>query len=321
MILDRGIYSDYLKLYYESFGYQVEIIPSMSEEILALGRENTNSKEYLTFTAMLGSVLAKSQKEKDSVQFLLPQNLGSEASGQYARVIYDFLKQKQLDQHSIVVYNEEKLYQDAKDLDALFRVFVAGDLAYLFKNKAMNHIPSWEEIMKSIHEIHCTKKKIAAIGEMDMLTVLDEGILDTLEQEYQVIRTPQAELFLFAWIDNGMNKKEAQKYISYLEQISDVLKDNSPYSHHFNQLLEIADNYLPKFSGDNGRYRYAKTVEISERVNAILMLSARYENTAMILEMRDIQNACKAPVYDIKLDHDFDENSWSKLKSFLYYCK
>ena len=45
------------------------------------------------------------------------------------------------------------------------------------------------------------------------------------------------------------------------------------------------------------------------------------ENTAMILEMRDIQNACKAPVYDIKLDHDFDENAWSKLKSFLYYCK
>lgn len=321
MLLDRGVFSEYLKLYYKSFGYQVEIIPSMNEEILALGRENTNSKEYLTFTAMLGSVLAKAQIEKESVQFLLPQNLGSEASGQYARVIYDFLAQKQLDKHSIVVYNEETLYQSAKDLDSLFRVLVAGDLAYLFQNKAMDHIPSYQEIMELIQEIDNTKKKIAVIGEMDMLTVLDEGILDTLEKEYQVIRTPQAELFLFAWIENGMNKKEAEKYISYLEQISDVLKENSPYSHHFNRLLAIADTYLPKFSGDNGRYRYAKAIEISERVNAVLMLSARYENTAMILEMRDIQNVSKAPVYDIKLDHDFDENSWSKLKSFLYYCK
>ncbi len=321
MLLDRGYYSDYLKLYFESFGYQVEVIPSMNDEILKIGRENTNTKEYLTFTSMVGSVLSSARQELKNVQYFLPQTLGAEVDGQYARVIYDLLKNNGLERHTIVSETIENIHVDALDLDLLMRSLVLGDLSYYYEHKVSNEILSWEEIFEYIHEKETRKKKIAVIGELAMMTTLDEGILESLEKDYDVLRNPIAEQMLFLWIDNKMDDTVSKKYITILEKLSELLKENSIYSSNFKGLQEITNRELPMFSGGNGRYRYAKAIQMSEKVNAVLLLSPRYENTSMILEMRDIQNICKAPVYDIRLDHDFDENAWSKLKSFLYYCK
>lgn len=312
MILDRGPYSKYLKAYYEQRDYQAEIIPSMNEEILSIGRAYTNSKEYLTFTTMVGAVLSAAKKEKEQVQFLLAQTLGSEADGLYPRVIYNLLMN-----HKLVIPTFEKLYNQV-DLDSFMRLLVAGDLEYLLKTE-FSSIPTWDEIYQSI-QLKSKSKTIAAIGEMDILTNLDEGILETLEKDYTIFRTPMAELFLFAWMDNGLSEQEAKPYIQHLEKIA-AMQENNPYSLDFMKLFEIADTYLPKFSGGNGRYRFAKAVQISESVDAILMMAPRYENTSMILEMRELQNLCKAPLYDLKLDADFDESAWTKLRSFLYYCQ
>lgn len=73
-------------------------------------------------------------------------------------------------------------------------------------------------------------------------------------------------------------------------------------------------------AGGNGRYRYAKAVELSGRTNAVLTLAPRYENTAMILDMRGLHDACSAPLFQLSLDNDWDETAWSRLRSFLYYC-
>ena len=51
------------------------------------------------------------------------------------------------------------------------------------------------------------------------------------------------------------------------------------------------------------------------------MMAPRYENTAMVLNMRGIHDPIQAPVYDLSLDGDFDEAGWEKLRSFLYYCE
>ena len=40
------------------------------------------------------------------------------------------------------------------------------------------------------------------------------------------------------------------------------------------------------------------------------MMAPRYENTAMVLNMRGIHDHCQAPVYDLSLDGDFDEAGW-----------
>ena len=321
MILNHGYYSDYLKQYFEALGYKTEVIPSINEEILKIGRENTNTKEYLTFTTMVGSVLCSAKQEKESVQYLLPQTLGAEADGQYARVIYDSLKTNGLDRHALVTKNIENLHNEASDFDLLFRCLVLGDLSYFYGHKVSNKILSWDEIFNLVHQKEIKKKKIAVIGELAMITTLDEGILEVLEDDYGVLRNPIAEQMLFLWTDNKMNEELSNRYISYIERINKIFKEDSPYSDDFKELQQIANRELPMFSGGNGRYRYAKAIQMSKKVNAVLLLSPRYENTSMILEMRDIQNSCKTPVYDIKLDQDFDENAWSKLKSFLYYCK
>lgn len=73
-------------------------------------------------------------------------------------------------------------------------------------------------------------------------------------------------------------------------------------------------------SGANGRYRFAKAVDMSDRADAVLTLAPRYENADIILNMRGVDEACAAPVYHIMLDHDWDETAWAKLRSFLYYC-
>ena len=62
------------------------------------------------------------------------------------------------------------------------------------------------------------------------------------------------------------------------------------YSSSFEQLSEIADRYLPQFAGGNGRYRYAKAIQMGEVVDAVLSMAPRYENTAMVLEMRELKN-------------------------------
>ncbi len=54
-------------------------------------------------------------------------------------------------------------------------------------------------------------------------------------------------------------------------------------------------------------------------LQGILMLAPRYENTAMILEMRGLKEACKAPVFEMSMDNDWDEAAWGRLRSFLYY--
>ena len=77
---------------------------------------------------------------------------------------------------------------------------------------------------------------------------------------------------------------------------------------------------LPNFAGGNGRYRYAKAVELSARVNAVLTLAPRYENAAMILNMRGLHDACHTPLFQLSLDNDWDETAWRRLRSFLYYC-
>lgn len=70
-----------------------------------------------------------------------------------------------------------------------------------------------------------------------------------------------------------------------------------------------------------GRYRYAKAVQMSANVSAVLTAAPRYENAAMILDMRGLREACQAPLLELSFDHDWDETAWARLRSFLYYCR
>ena len=102
--------------------------------------------------------------------------------------------------------------------------------------------------------------------------------------------------------------------------IGNLLERRNPFSSGDQELFSTADYYLPNFAGANGRFRFAKTVELSKKTDAMLTIAPRYENTSMILQMRGLKQACQASLYEISIDHDWDEASWSKLRSFLYYA-
>lgn len=114
-----------------------------------------------------------------------------------------------------------------------------------------------------------------------------------------------------------------QKYgIKYKEMdaVSHALGTAGTFSAHRAELFEIADRSLGRFAGNNGRYRYGKAVQMGESVRAVLAMAPRYENTAMVLQLRGLAESCKVPLYEIALDGDWDESGWTGLRSFLYYC-
>ena len=108
--------------------------------------------------------------------------------------------------------------------------------------------------------------------------------------------------------------------LTEMQTLGNELGAHSAFAEDAETLFLIADSALPNFSGGNGRYRYAKAVELSGRTNAVLTLAPRYENTAMILDMRGLHDACSPPLFQLSLDNDWDETAWSRLRSFLYYC-
>lgn len=137
------------------------------------------------------------------------------------------------------------------------------------------------------------------------------------------MRAPLIEYLMFLWLDNAETTQDRQKLEELwgrLEKIGQALGNRSAFAKSMESLIRLADRHLPHFAGANGRYRFAKAVDMSDRADAVLTLAPRYENADIILNMRGVDEACAAPVYHIMLDHDWDETTWAKLRSFLYYC-
>ncbi len=139
-----------------------------------------------------------------------------------------------------------------------------------------------------------------------------------------MLRSPLSEALWFLWKDNLDENKPSAGWLDQMQRqmqtLGNELGAHSAFAEDAETLFLIADSALPNFSGGNGRYRYAKAVELSSRTNAVLTLAPRYENTAMILDMRGLHDACSAPLFQLSLDNDWDETAWSRLRSFLYYC-
>ena len=106
-----------------------------------------------------------------------------------------------------------------------------------------------------------------------------------------------------------------------MAELGKALGAYSTFAGNTDTLLGIADNDLSQFAGGNGRYRYAKAIDMGKNSAAVLAAAPRYENTAMVMDMRALTERCPAPLFQLSLDGDWDETAWNRLRSFLYYCK
>ena len=330
-----GEYTASLTGYFRAQGVDAHALPHLSAHALSLGCAETSAKEYLPFPALLGGILAQQEVDPAPAQFLIPQTQGAEADGQYARVIRAVLDRRKELNAQLVSPMLETLPEMAQNRDALFRALLAGDILYAapVDQRAdmaarWDTLPGWEQLHTAAREIGALPAKgrrIAAVGTPLCLTELDSGVLAALEAEgEQVLRAPLSEALWFLWKDNLDENKPSAGWLDQMQRqmqtLGNELGAHSAFAEDAETLFLIADSALPNFSGGNGRYRYAKAVELSGRTNAVLTLAPRYENTAMILDMRGLHDACRAPLFQISLDNDWDETAWSRLRSFLYYC-
>ncbi len=327
---DMGHYTPYLVEYYRTHGVDARALPAFNSHALRLGRAHTGSKEYLPFVALLGSVLAHREQTDSPAQYLIPQTMGAEADGQYARVIYEITRSFGSDDVRIVAPFLEKLPESGTDFPLLWRALMTGDLLYAAPldsraRLAPKDIPNEAELAvlaAKIATLPISEKRIACVGTPMCLTGLDEGVLEILEQQGLTIsRSPLSEYLWFLWKDNGQPIDQLTELAEWMRTIGSRLDRRDPYAPDLNRLTRNADRFLPRFAGGNGRYRYAKALQMGESTDAVLTLDPRYENTSIILEMRELAKHCPSPLYSLSLDHDWTAGDWSKLRSFLYYCQ
>ncbi len=321
---DLGTYSPYLAEYFTRQGIQTAVMPPFCRETLELGRAEMNSKEYLPLPMLVGACLQTIQQHggDESLQFFLPYGYGADADGQYARVVRAILDRKGFTHCGIVAPILEEASEKAQDPELLLRAILTGDLVYQFslaqrEKIAPDHILSPSELVELAGRIpKRTGRVLAAVGTPLCLTSLDEGILSSLEEAGNAVRRmPLSEMLWFLWKDNG---KPANRTL--LDEVSKAMGGSSVFSQNPDRLFTVAQEHLDGFAGANGRYRYAKTMEMGEHAAAVLSLAPRYENTETVLSLRGLLEHCPAPLFELSLDGDWEEADWSRLRSFLYYC-
>ncbi|MDO5142362.1 MAG: acyl-CoA dehydratase activase [Eubacteriales bacterium] len=327
LIPDVGLYTRYLIDYFTACGVSAGAMPPFDRAILTLGRAEMNSKEYLPLPMLVGSALKAIEQNGEALQFLLPLGYGADADGQYARAVRTILDRCGHTKAGIVSPFLEELSEKADDPALLFRALLTADVLYaapaaLRERLAPTGIPDRKgllDLAQQVAEASGDDGFIAAVGTPMCITSLDEGILDALEQEGRRIRRmPLSEYLWFLWADD--QKAIPADFKVLMQEVSAALGASTPFAPVPDSLLADADEYLPAFSGGNGRYRYAKAMQMGETASAVLAMSPRYENTAMVLQLSHLAGRCPSPIYDLSLDGDRDESGRSKLRSFLHYC-
>lgn len=216
---DLGIYRWFLSAYFEKCGYKVGYLNEFSRELLMKGRAETNSKEYLPFSVLLGGILEAIEREgenRKNIQFLIPFNEGADADGQYARAIRTVLDRKGYGDVDVIAPMLERLPVEADDPDLLMRALVAGDILYSAPAESRDDqfyrpLSDWDALMElagEIGKVPVVGRTLGVVGTPMSIFSLDEGILEKLEYEAETFhRAPLSEMIWFLWKDCGSNGK------------------------------------------------------------------------------------------------------------------
>lgn len=347
-------YSHLAAIYLEKQGFKAKVLPMTNKNTLNIGRKHTVSKEYFSLTALIGDVLNQAHELEEigeNFGFLIPTSEGSEAGGQYYRLLRDKLDGEGLEKAEVVAPFLEDLIKDTTMAEDLFLILLAGDLINLAPKKKRNayfkkiqelivqnqlslhSLKSMaEEINKGIEKNKSTKR-IFLLGEVSILfnDFMNNNTFKVLEDEgMELIYTPLSEYMWFLWRDyltQKNNKKEViahenlMKFSQFIEAISKTFTRENPFEKNLEGLIKRADNYLGLYSGGNGRYRKAKLLGEMPYVKGVITVSSMYENTNTILNIlsEEDNSTSMLPILNMTFDGNENEIDKTKIDSFIYY--
>ncbi len=229
-----GFYSKIFAKMLKADGYDVRILKA-DENALEMGRGETTSKEYFTFTMLLGMVL-KGASECEDLQMILPASEGADADGQYWRVIRSILDEKGYSNVKLIpIVFEQLLRSDhlagykMPCRDKLFKKLILGDLYYMtpiyerckiFEELHLEKDLSWDEIKslaghigKAIEEPQDKYTQRASLGITGEWPLVYEDALSSSfwtkleERNYRLYRMPFSEYLYFLWKDEILEEE------------------------------------------------------------------------------------------------------------------
>lgn len=348
-------YSHLAAAFLQGRGFKAQVLPMTSEATLAVGRGHVFSKEYLSYAGLVGDVLvaseALSRKNKD-FSFILPTNEGSEADGQYHRIVRDKLDNAGYDKAEIIAPFIEDFIKDTNGIHAKFLILLGGDIINLAPRHRRNHYfvrlqqriiegeLSFEFLEAIAREVHREMKGIGpqkgifVVGEVSTLynDFMNNNTFKRLEEKGVSLKyAPLSEYMWFIWRDFLAQKKnlKASAATEALDQMAEdmgrlykIFSVEGSFEADIRQLVPIAQKHLGLYSGANGSYRRAKALGELANNGGRIMASSMYENTNTILSILSQNDfrAVDSPMLNLTFDGNENEIDQSKIDSFIYYA-
>ena len=328
---EKTIYIPYLSIYSELFaawlrkkGFPAKVLPDYRREDLLAGKAENTSKEYCTFSAVLGRVLTLAREEKEAFTFLLPQTEGAEAEGVVSRVVESILEQKQLKHVSLFSPFIEQIP------DELWRLMILGDAwlclpADIREKMEVKEWTSravtldWETVMEQVREwkgLIDLNNTIVVFGAPTL--AYSPGLNRALENRirkkgYDYVPMSLAE-YMWFWIREA-GKTVAGEVNRYLEEFLLLYSDLYGERGKLEETYAYVDSHFPKITGGNVRYLSWQTARENRLAKGKILITPCYSNSASIIELT--KEKTKVPFLHFQLDGNEEQEELERLEIFL----
>lgn len=288
-------------------GYNASVLEPTSRKSLALGKDNTTSKEYVTFASLLGDVLLFEQehpKSEGTKQLLLFQTEGSETDGFYATVIrskLDFLGRNDI--KIIAPKIEQLIFQKTKSFEIFWNAVCYVD------EKLGSTVPMKVPMVTDLADAKIffitgnPQIILNQICNSDLLAYLYEKGINYKCQSFK-------EYYLFMWNEKIKQEKDVPAEIK--KRLKKLLKGSK-----IKTLCKIAGKKVKLLTGTNLRYRYAVRSVNHKNCNGIIELVPTYENATTILNMMKEDSKNKLPLFQMQFDGKENHDDFEMLDSFI----
>ncbi|OON93892.1 MAG: hypothetical protein ATN33_00365 [Epulopiscium sp. Nele67-Bin001] len=329
-------FSQIAKDKFKHIGIMLEPLPETTAESLTAGTKFALSKEYISFTQLLGDIIAS-----DAKQVFIPQTEGAELDGVYARVIAGILTTMG-SSINIITGNAnsefsnfsptiEVIFRHKQYFDRIFYLLIAGDIILAAPKQHRYKLVEW----LIGHRIITMKilKELAILASMcvikykhivnvigDPYVIYNQYFISNVEEHlaqhniglrYQSL----TEYMIYLWYKRAESKDEKDfvqfAHLELLEAfgpLSCVYK----FEADLKTLAKVGENQLPLINGGNAQYRIAKKLTTTES-SGIIEFVCMYEHVQNLIALQNAQAAVPSICIGVEQTQNYED----KLKPLL----